>query len=227
MITINLLPEELRKVESSFSKITDSFKLDKETIRNIAIAAILLLIILHVILFFTGSRSGIAFKTLSKKYNELVPGKKEYEALKAGLDVVNRKAKAIEVLMANRFSWAKKLNDLSDSLTPGIWLTDLSYDEKETEVVVQVKTASIVAGAKKEIMKSETKRLVQRYLSISGFASSMGEQGTALIGKFIKSMKENPSFFTDFSEITLESIKSDKVLDQEVMNFNIRCFFKK
>ena len=55
----------------------------------------------------------------------------------------------------------------------------------------------------------------------------MGEQGTALVGKFIQGMKDDQSFFSDFSDIKLESIKSEKVLDQEVMAFQITCQFKK
>ncbi len=54
----------------------------------------------------------------------------------------------------------------------------------------------------------------------------MGEEGTASIGKFIKSLKDNNSFFSDFSDIDLGSIKRDKVNDQEVMSFKITCFFK-
>ena len=75
-------------------------------------------------------------------------------------------------------------------------------------------------------MKTETQKVNVRYLNISGYASSMGEQGTALVGKFINGMKESPAFFSDFSDIKLESIKSEKVLDQEVMSFQITCQFK-
>ena len=116
--------------------------------------------------------------------------------------------------MANRLSWAKKLNSLSDCLVAGIWLTGISCEDKQMDVQVQVKS------------KFETKKVALRYLNISGYASSAGEDSTALVGKFIKSMKDDPSYFADFSEIKLESIKSEKVLDQEVMSFRITCLFK-
>jgi hypothetical protein len=54
----------------------------------------------------------------------------------------------------------------------------------------------------------------------------MGEQGAALVGKFIASMKDNPLFFADFADIKLESIKTEKMFDQEVMRFKIICLFK-
>ena len=228
MIKINLMPEELKKHESSFSKIGTNFKLHKDSLRNIAIAAVLILAIIHLSLFFIGARSSATFKTMSEKYKKLSPGKKEYEALRAEVGVTNKKAKAIEGLMANRFSWAKKLNDLSDSVTPGIWLTALTFEEKSSDVMVQVAVPSAPrARNRKEMMKTEAQKVSVRYLNISGYASSMGEQAAALVGKFIKGMKENPSFFSDFSDIKLESIKSEKVLDQEVMSFQITCQSKR
>ena len=225
MIKINLLPEGLKREESPFTKIGLSFKGREAAFKNFVIALILVLVAVHVALFFIGTRSSATSKSLTQKYNSLLPGTIECAALKAETDITNKKAQSIDYLMANRFSWAMKLNSLSDSMTPGIWLTSLSYEEKPGEVSVQVKIPSF-AGGKKEEMKTETKNINLRYLNISGYASSMGEQGTVLIGKFIKSMKENESFFGDFSEIKLESIKAEKFLDQEVMSFKITCLFK-
>lgn len=227
MIKINLLPEELKKTESSLASFKIDLKGHGKLLRNLALTVILILAIMHTSLFFVNANSLTAFKALSKKYEALLPGKREYEALKADVAVTNSKAKAIENLMANRFSWSRKLNDLSESMTPGIWLTDIAYQETPSEISVQVKTPAVShAGAKLDTTRTETKKVVLRYLNISGYASSMGEQGTALIGKFIKNMKDNPEFFSDFSDIKLESIKSEKYLDQEVMSFRITCQFK-
>ncbi len=226
MIKINLMPEEQKAHESSFTKIKMSFRLHGRSLKNIVITAISVLAIVHLSLFFIVARSSSTFKSMSQKYKKLLPGRKEYEVLKDEVGSANKKAKAIEGLMANRFSWANKLNSLSDSMAQGIWLTALTYEEKPSDIPVQVKAYSSPAGNKKEIMKTETKRVNLKFLNISGYASSMGEQGTALIGKFIKGMKENPSFFSDFSDIKLESIKSEKFMDQEVMSFQITCQFK-
>ena len=227
MIKINLLPQELKRDdESSLTKIGLILKARARTFRNLGIAVILILAVAHIVLFFIGINSSEAFKNLSRKNNSLLPGKREYEALKAEVDIANKKAAAIDALMANRFIWAKKLNDLGDSMTQGIWLTDISYEEKPSEVTVQIKVPPPHDSGKKEAVKTETRKLNVRYLNISGYASSIGEQGTALVGKFIQDMKNNPSFYSDFSEIKLESIKSEKFLDQEVMVFKITCLFK-
>ena len=227
MIKRNLLPEELKEHGSSFAKMGTIFKLQQSSLRNVAIAAILILVVIHISLFFVEARSSTIFKSISQKYKKLLPGKKEYEELRTEVSITNKKAKVIEVLMANRFSWASKLNDLSDSMTPGIWLTAITYEEKPSDISVQVAIPALKAGAKRDVMKTETQKVNLRFLNISGYASSMGEQGTALVGKFIKGMKDDPTFFSDFSDIKLESIKSEKVLDQEVMAFQITCQFKK
>ena len=231
MIKINLLPEDRRVHDSSFTKFGTMFKMRQGSLKNMVIAAIFILAVIHISLFFIGARSSRMFKSVSQKYKELLPGKKEYEALRAEVGATNKKAKAIEGLMANRLMWANKLNDLSDSVTPGIWLTSVIYEEKPSDVSVQVAVPvaapAFRAGGKKEIMKTETQKVSLRFLNISGYASSVGEQGTALVGKFIKGMKENTSFFSDFSDVRLESIKSQKVMDQEVMAFQITCQFKK
>ena len=208
MITINLLPTELKKEESSFKKINFDFKGKEKLFKDIAITALLVLFSVHVILFFIGVKSQAVSKTQSSKLEKMAPGKKEYDALKNEAGIANKKAVAIDALMANRFSWAKKLNSLSDSMVPGIWLTEIAYDEKQSEVSVQVRTLPAHASGKKELSRTETKKVSLRYLNVSGYASSMGEQGAALVGKFIASMKDNPSFFSDFSEIKLESIKT-------------------
>jgi Tfp pilus assembly protein PilN len=211
MIKINLFPEDLKKDESSFANFTLDFKGKEKQVINTAIAVVVILAIVHAVLFFIGQKSSLEYKALSKKNDKLLPAKQEYESLKIETNIVNKKAKAIDDLMANRFSWAKKLNNLGDAMVPGIWLTDISYEDKQVEAPSQAKTP---------------KMITLRYLNISGYASTMGEEGTALVGKFIKSMKDDPSFFSDFSEIKLESIRSERVLEQEVMSFKITCLFK-
>ena len=221
MIEINLLPEELKKKEPRFKGVDLSgMSFENVPVTKIAIILIGVLLALHTLLFVIGASNKSAVNSLSNKYNTLLPQKKESEALKKQLDVINGKVSAIGELMVNRFSWAKQLNSLADSMTPGIWLGELSYEEK---VAISQQAAS---PKKKGISKPVEEKVVLKYMILSGYASSMGEQGTALIGKFIKSLKENPDFQANFSDIELGAIKSEKFQDQEVMSFKITCSFK-
>ena len=215
MIKINLLPEDLRKQGSSLTNFSVDFKGREKQVIGIAVAAVIILAVVHAALFFIGYKSSAEYAAMAKKEAKLLPAKKEYESLTVEVVVSNKKAKAIDDLMANRFSWAKKLNSLSDVMVPGIWLTNIFYEEKQEDAPLQAASQG-----------KSPKKITLKYLNISGYASSMGEEGTALVGKFIKNMKDDPSFFSDFSEIKLESIRSEKVLDQEVMSFEITCLFK-
>ena len=153
--------------------------------------------------------------------------KKDADALRAQVNTINRKMAAIEDLMVKRFSWAKKLNDLADSLTSGIWLTALTYDERETERQIPAVSRQSGAMTPGQPAQSQTERVVLRYLIISGYAATTaGEEGTAAVGRFIKALKDNQNFYADFSDIELGAIKRDKVEEQEVMSFRLTCLFK-
>jgi len=214
MIEINLLPEDLRKKESSLKKIDiASVILSNLSFAKFAVIVCAVLIAMHSILFVVGLAGKAKLSSLTKQSGLLGDKEKEALALKLNADVINRKKTAIDELMVKSFDWAKKLNDLSDSMTTGIWLSDLTYDEKVTEI-----TGGMAGPA-------DGKR-VMKYMVISGYASSRGEEGTASIGKFIKSLKNNAGFYGDFSDIELGSIRRDKIEGQDVMNFKITCLFE-
>lgn len=226
MIEINLLPEELKKRKHAAPKIDiENIKLEKGSLIKIAIIAVGIFIAIQVAVFGLGFISTIIFNSLEKSYKQVLPAKHEAEQLKADIDRMSRKASAIDELMVKRFSWAKKLSDLNESVTPGIWLTQLDYDEKIIERP-KVSPVRIIKGKENMETGVAMEKISERYLIILGAASSMGEEGTAFIGRFIKELKENPSFYSDFSDIELGSIKREQVSGQEIMTFKITCLFK-
>lgn len=226
MIEINLLPQEHRKKEPRFKGV-DLTQLNLQNIPVMYIVASVVgfLIVAQVLLFLLDVYGKMRFDSLTKKVAVMMPDKKEFDRLSSWAASAKKTISAIDELMVKRFSWSKKLNELSDSLTPGIWLTGLSYDEKTTERYVPLASPRQAADASQppKMLKQVS---TSRYITISGYASGAGEQGAALVGKFIKSMKDNQALHDDFNDIVLGSIKSDKVDDQEVMDFRITCLFK-
>jgi len=231
MIEINLLPDELKKGRPGLKKL-DLANLNLKNIPVVKIGLIVagILIVLHAALFASATYSGMNLKEVSKKYNEIMPSVREAEVLKSRSVMMVKKVNSINELMVKRFSWARKLNALSDSMTPGIWLTEISYDEKMGDRVVARPAAPqvpLMARDKRApAPAAATEKALIRYLYLSGCASSPGEEGTAIVGKFIKSLKDNPLFYSDIADIELGSIKSDKIEDQEVMRFKLTCTFK-
>ncbi len=237
MIEINLLPEELRKKKkvqrfkpadlSSVDLSNFNLKSIRTLVKEIpalrwALISVGALIAFHMLLFTTGIYAKIRVHSLAKKYDVMLPQKKEADDLRAQSESITRKVTAINGLMVKRFSWARKLSDLSDSMAPGVWLSELSLESKMTERAAQSNDKS--SGSKNR-KGAATEKILVTYLVMSGYTSQMGESGAALVGKFIKSLKDNPNFYSDFSDITLVSIKSDKFDTQEVMNFKITCPF--
>jgi len=226
MIKINLLPEELKKRESRFKKFDlSNIDLHSAMFLHVGLSVLVVIIILHAVLFVVESYSKSQFKKLSKRYDQILPQKKEADSLRLQNDTINNKVSAINELMVKRFSWTKCLDALSDSMTNGIWLNDLTYGEKSEERPVEAKPSG---AAKKDpqAAKIVTEKIVTRSLVIMGYAASRGEEGAAVVGRFIKSLKDNVKFYSNFSSIELVSIKSDKQNDQEVMSFKISCLFK-
>lgn len=66
-----------------------------------------------------------------------------------------------------------------------------------------------------------------KQLNIEGNAYSSYGDETAVVGRFIKSLKENEDFFSDFSKIELGQIQRRSIKDAEVMRFVISCYFKR
>jgi hypothetical protein len=167
------------------------------------------LVLLQLAVFGLGVYSNVALGSLTKRYAAIMPKKKEADALMARNDAINKRVAAIDDLTRKRFSWARKMNALCDSVTPGVWLSEMSYDEQPA------------AGARAEGAKGMPGRL-----SIGGYAAGSGEQGASLVGKFIQSLKDNAEFYSDFSDVELVGVKSDRIENQEVVYFRIRCPFK-
>lgn len=216
MIEINLLPEELRKKESFFKKIDlSAFSVQKIPVFPVAIGVAGFLIAIQLVVSGLAVYTNFRAMALAKKYEALLPDKKQADALKAKDAVINMQSSAIDELMSRRFSWAKKLSALSDAMTPGIWLTELNYDERP------------VSGARASAPPDNANgSLMGGTLALIGYASGAGEQGATLVGRLIKSLKESEPFFKDFARIDLVSVRSDKVDNNEVMKFRINCFFR-
>lgn len=216
-MSINLLPEEAKKKKRSPSSIDISvINVSSLPVVSIVTWTVVVVLIVQLILFVIGIVSGATFKSLGREYKDILPKKEETEKLKKRVDTTNKKVASIDELMVKRFSWEKNLNSLSDSMIPGIWLTELEYAEKLTSI--------FNPGAKKA--DQITENVLSRYLILSGAAFGVGEEGTALIGRFIKNLKNDPAFYSDFSDIELGTIKREKMEDQEIMTFKITCFFK-
>lgn len=200
MIEINLLPPNLRV------KKKDPMKLPSLPIIPIAAGVVCLLFAIQVLLLFFIQVKSVSRDSLKKRIASIAASNKETMSIDSSLREISSKVEAIDKLSSSRFSVAKKLNDLSDSMVSGVWLR--SIDVKKGE-----------SGSEPGVLR-ET-------LVLEGSNIVAGDSEEGSIGRFVNSLKENESFSSDFDDIELAKVERKKVQNTEIMNFVIICHFKK
>lgn len=209
LIEINLLPSELRprkKISISMPHIN---------LLPVIIWAVLSLFFIQLILVAVVRYQKHELDKYNKRWLDMTSSNAKLTELKTEIKDVTEKVGKIEGLFKRRFLWARKLNQLSDVLSEGIWLEEISLDIKSETRAPPVN----VKGAK-------PKKVLSYSLVMKGSAVSREEEETAVIGKFMKTLKEDKSFFSDFQDIELGSIQSDKLGERDIMHFTITCRFK-
>ena len=66
----------------------------------------------------------------------------------------------------------------------------------------------------------------QDRLVIEGSVISKKEEAMASVGKFMKNIREDDSFFRDFSDVKLESVQRKNTDERDVVDFNIALYFR-
>ncbi|MGB2705425.1 MAG: hypothetical protein WBC74_00985 [Candidatus Omnitrophota bacterium] len=225
MIELNLLPQEFKKKKR---------RIELPEIPLIPVCACFVGALILIQLFL----SGLIFISkkqlvgLDKTWKDLAPKKAELDGIKKKISSINEKSSAIDSLIEKQLNWSRLLNELSNSLTPNIWLADLAYGEKiEKGTVTKQAGSPRKLGPGKQMAKRTPKTAKERQrkvgiLTLSGFASGRGEEPTANVARFIRSLKGNKDFFKDFSDVELVSMKKSVVEGQDVMNFTLVCKFR-
>ncbi|MFH1407247.1 MAG: hypothetical protein ABIH01_04545 [Candidatus Omnitrophota bacterium] len=197
MIEINLLPEGLRKKP----RIGFSAEYLKFDFAPALKRAVIVFAIVQMCLFAMSLFGIINVSTLGPGQKSLEADRRNVLALKDQEKTLNAKLSNIDAFCKKRFLWSRELNELLNSVTPGIWLTDISIGK-------------------------ESKGVPGRSFIIRGVSASNKGGETALISKFIHSLKTNILFSGDFSDIKIVSSNRDKVRDVDVMKFVIACHLK-
>ncbi len=222
MIELNLLPREFKKKRK---------KLALPEIPIIPILACFIGALILIQLFLSGllfiSRKQLT--GLEKTWKNLAPKKAELDKIKREIASGTRVTSAIDGLIEEQPNWARLLNELSNSLTPNIWITELVCEEKNRKIPARNQKKQRPTSAKKNSKKRARPDAAKQaqpsggMLTISGFATGLGEETTANVARFIRSLKDNRDFFRDFADVELVSMKKSVVEERDVMNFTLAC----
>ena len=67
---------------------------------------------------------------------------------------------------------------------------------------------------------------LENRLVIEGSVISKEEEAMALVGKFMKGIREDKNFFVGFSNIRLESVQRKNIDERDVVDFKIALYFR-
>ena len=221
MIELNLLPKNLCLEQKKSKKTAFNIRLPKINIppMHIIISVIGIIFISQAILGIIGLTQKKRKVALSAELALIASQEKVATTLKEEVDVLLRKLSIIDSLTQGSLLWSEKLYDVSMALIDGVWLRSLSLGTEALQVPRAVYNAPGQA--------TPAVQMPRQFLVLKGSAvsSSSGDE-TAIVGKFIDSLKNNESFFEDFDDIKLSSIQRKKKGEIELMEFTLVCYFK-
>ena len=125
MIEINLLPKNLRK------KNQFQFNLDLKaaSVRLIGGGVLLGVLIVLIIFFSVGASIRKAqVSRLIKREQGMALKTSQAETISRDVSILSAKMAALDGVTQRNFLWARKLNQLSDLVLPGIWFTRIYMD---------------------------------------------------------------------------------------------------
>lgn len=203
MITINLLPKELRPRR----KIT----IPAKCMTFIAGGIVVILIFIHILVAMMINREKGKLAFLKKEYERIKPEYERVLKLKSDKENLEAKIALMDKLMAQRLLWSKKLNQLSDLMPPNVWLSSLSIISRPEKQTVGGKEVTI-----------DRKKLLIRGKTYSGKGEKMlGQQGD-----FMRRIEGHEAFFKDFENVEFISTERETIGQAEIMKFEFTCQLK-
>ncbi|NQT96072.1 MAG: hypothetical protein HQ572_06430 [Candidatus Omnitrophica bacterium] len=218
MIEFNLLPADLKGPEKKKSSIQMKVPNIAPTPIIIGVIAVILLSQVTIGVLAVVQRKRLT--RISTEINNISADEEIATALQNEFNSLSSKFSIIDSLASGSLIWSKKLYDLSESLTDGVWFNSLSLSTESPRA-----GANITQGAAYPVSTEEV--LGRQVLVLEGSAVSPapGEEA-AVVGKLIESLRNDKEFFKDFDDIKLSSIQRKKRGQIESMDFTIVCYFK-
>jgi len=127
MIEINLLPERFRKKKKG---LAISFpQLPREALILFIGGILCLLILIHILLVGVLIIQRVRLSSLNRGWQKIMPAKTQVDGVKEEIAKIENRLRSFDAATdpSKRIIWAKKLNQLSDFLPGGVWLTKLSF----------------------------------------------------------------------------------------------------
>jgi len=124
MIEINLVPQQLKRKRKKWGPLAQGLNIPKEMIIGLIGGFFAILVIVSVLFQVTIFLRLGYLKGLRKQWQQIMPAKTNVDRVTNELRILQGKVKSIETIMVvNKISWAQKMNDISEAIPRGVWLT--------------------------------------------------------------------------------------------------------
>lgn len=150
MIQVNLLPEELRKIER-MRKVKVNVALLVGA--AVAVAAV----VIGIILFIVGQRVH-RLAEIKRRLQEITPQREEADALFKKKQEIGKEIGALNAFSDGRLLWGRTLNAISDAMPKELFLSRVGYNSKPP-VLLAIKGEAVPGcGSEKMVEFIETLR---------------------------------------------------------------------
>lgn len=213
MITINLLPHELRPIKHSAMPYVLSGLVFLAVVFGMAFVFMTML-----------ARMASTRQELDAKQAELsalAEVVKDYNNLSQRKITLEKKAKIIKEILSDRVIWSEHLNQLARLTPDNIWYKRIRVvwqSFKEQQIKKDPKTGKVVLDPKNQQPQMETKSIQKPVLEISGFVVA-DAQGERQVSPLLDSTTKVDS---DFAKIF--TLQPPKIEDTEFKGFAVRGF---
>ncbi|MCM8801647.1 MAG: hypothetical protein NC912_06615 [Candidatus Omnitrophica bacterium] len=197
MARINLLPAEFRRIQK---QPTLSVSKIPKIIFSLGIIFLVVGISLRISTLFQRK----SLNRIIEEYKNTQELNKKLVSIKLELNNLEEEINFLNNYLKRDINWSEKLSQLRDIIPEEVWLTYLSFEKKS------LGTASF----KTLLLKG--KLIIQEKVS-----------PVSALSIFVNKLKQDPSFFANFENLTLVDFHTETYKNIEVMSFFIELPVKK
>ena len=165
-------------------------------------------------------------KKLAKENEKILKIVQDVEDLKKGRQMLKGHVLVAKALFSRRVLWSQKLYEISKCVPADVWIIDLALEDllskKESLADSLLNTLSNLSD---NIVQQDDKDRKNRVVFIKGIVySDSNDKMLSVINKFISNLNNNRTFNEDFKHVELIRTYNRKVLETDVMQFEVECF---
>ena len=213
MIEINLLPKELRKKAAAGPSISLASLPGKQIATGLGGVLAAVHVVLLLLLVWTQADAS----HLSSKWQKNTLHRQEVDAIKAEKAKLQERVTAFDTITKDQFLWSKKLRQLGDTVTDGVWLTELYVERKGSTLTAPAPGSRTAPSPAPD----------QLQLVLKGSGAMPDAEGAIIVSRFMENLKANGAFFQDFKEIVSGALQTRKIRDVEIMDFTVSAPLKR